>query len=709
MEAIFRGCTWILYLAPLLILIGGTPCDNALGMEDRTIIKDQLKVSSNPERAGNARLNANTAWRASQSDSNPWLQVTFSNPIYVTAIATQGSPENSRLMYTMQYKILYGLQEGNLSAIIGDHNIEKVFDGNIDSNTIVRRMFPNPLRLIFIRIVTTSCEGRCALRIELYGCEALPTSSTVTHTTERISTTPSTYQNTKIKSTSLLSTPTASSDAGFIKTLPTSSTVTHTTEGISTTSSTYQNTEIKPTSLSSTPHASSDAGVIKNTAVGGSSNPILILMATTSVSIHPETSHATSDAGVIVGSIIGGLIVLAVLVAVICFLKYCRRKSKKQREHDEGLRGSEEINELPDESSNFYTSTPRGPRHKQQQMEVQQQSQSSPNVYVGLSGEDAEDMVEQVPNQEKVVEPEVRREQPSIDIHSNGHETLKQGIDDKDKKTPRDKSWSPELTTLKEEFNSVTVGEHGPGNTTECKEEADLKVEADLTCLNVGYDNDDNGDDDGNICVIYNDAVSAFKEITVFVPNDDKPEEKLDIYSQSELWGRRFSSNIHSSQWGTWAVRKDGNSDDVIDEKSQETWIDNYDTYPFKSRKKITKRRTNLEREIPEDATPLNGEVQKVKTDTENADDDKCQANLHDKFNTYPFKTRKNEVNQVESKSQTNQNADENEQDVSILDDKVDDNKAHTATNDNQGFEDSGSENNPTRRVSTSEWEDTYF
>ena len=48
----------------------------------------------------------------------------------------------------------------------------KVFQANVDANSIVKVVFNSSVLGKFIRIHPTNCSIRCALRMELYGCNS---------------------------------------------------------------------------------------------------------------------------------------------------------------------------------------------------------------------------------------------------------------------------------------------------------------------------------------------------------------------------------------------------------------------------------------------------------------------------------------------------------------------------------------------------------
>ena len=93
-------------------------------MSSGTITKSQLTASSNSYRANNGRLDGDKVWIAEDDDQFPWFQVNFITDVYVTAIATQGSPIGN--MFVTEYIIGYGFDARNLTMITNEQNVEQV-------------------------------------------------------------------------------------------------------------------------------------------------------------------------------------------------------------------------------------------------------------------------------------------------------------------------------------------------------------------------------------------------------------------------------------------------------------------------------------------------------------------------------------------------------------------------------------------------------
>ncbi|XP_072014719.1 uncharacterized protein [Amphiura filiformis] len=161
-------------------------CDGALGMENGMIKDSQLSASTEEHYlngARNARLNKIAfAWLPVANDRTPHIQVDFGNRVNITKVATQG-----QLFYDGQLRIetLYTATFHMMSSFDGmtwntitDSRKFKIFTGNDDAQSIKEQIFSRPVTLRFLRILPQTCSSDgCALRFELYGCKALPTTT----------------------------------------------------------------------------------------------------------------------------------------------------------------------------------------------------------------------------------------------------------------------------------------------------------------------------------------------------------------------------------------------------------------------------------------------------------------------------------------------------------------------------------------------------
>lgn len=151
-----------------------------LGMENGSIPPEAITASSeldDKHNASRARLNTKPedelmgAWVPSQSDENQWLQVNLGKVTRLVKIATQGEAGESASRHVKQFGLSYGLQGEEFIPYLEDAT-EKVFEGNLDQDSIVYNSLTNPTVTQFVRLNPKTWNENIALRVEFYGCDA---------------------------------------------------------------------------------------------------------------------------------------------------------------------------------------------------------------------------------------------------------------------------------------------------------------------------------------------------------------------------------------------------------------------------------------------------------------------------------------------------------------------------------------------------------
>ncbi|XP_078374837.1 uncharacterized protein LOC144658301 [Oculina patagonica] len=110
------------------------------------------------------------AWSAGNNDVNQWLQVDLGSGFTrVTGVATQG-----RNAYS-QWVTLYNLQYGDNGVdfqYYREHgqNVNKVFNGNADRDSVVYHGLSPPITARYIRFRPVAWHNHISMRVELYGC-----------------------------------------------------------------------------------------------------------------------------------------------------------------------------------------------------------------------------------------------------------------------------------------------------------------------------------------------------------------------------------------------------------------------------------------------------------------------------------------------------------------------------------------------------------
>ncbi|XP_072041216.1 epithelial discoidin domain-containing receptor 1-like [Amphiura filiformis] len=160
-------------------------CRSSLGMSDRRIPNNQLAASSvygdDPLTYGpqNARLNLNLgggAWcpdsvRPENTGGYEYLEINLINMTMVTAVSMQGRWDFGHgREYVKKFRLEYTTNDGSWMRY-KDQNLETVFDGNSDTQTIKTvdlspAIIATKVRIVpVVEKVTTEC-----MRIELFGC-----------------------------------------------------------------------------------------------------------------------------------------------------------------------------------------------------------------------------------------------------------------------------------------------------------------------------------------------------------------------------------------------------------------------------------------------------------------------------------------------------------------------------------------------------------
>ncbi|XP_073488988.1 LOW QUALITY PROTEIN: SCO-spondin-like [Aquarana catesbeiana] len=156
-------------------------CDGALGLEDGRIHYKQLAASSykenNPPDAGRLNivpniLNIVPGWSPLDSDKQPYFQIDFLQPTFISAIITQGGRQSGG--YTTKYHLMYshdGRVYQNFTAQEKTSPQEpQIFEANSDSNSPVRRELGRTILTRFLRIHPVDYHKAIYLRCEVIGC-----------------------------------------------------------------------------------------------------------------------------------------------------------------------------------------------------------------------------------------------------------------------------------------------------------------------------------------------------------------------------------------------------------------------------------------------------------------------------------------------------------------------------------------------------------
>ncbi|XP_032886346.1 coagulation factor VIII [Amblyraja radiata] len=155
-------------------------CSLPLGMENRIIKDHQLSastfwVSLSAWTPSLARLNQKgftNAWVPKRNNPHEWFQINFLHRKKITGIITQGASHMKQAMFVKEYIISYSDNRNSWTVIKDGQGMKnKVFIGNVDSNTQVQNTFDPPIFAQFLRVIPQAWQKNIALRIEILGCD----------------------------------------------------------------------------------------------------------------------------------------------------------------------------------------------------------------------------------------------------------------------------------------------------------------------------------------------------------------------------------------------------------------------------------------------------------------------------------------------------------------------------------------------------------
>lgn len=117
------------------------------------------------------------AWTAGINDKNQFIQVEFMRPSLVRGVVTQGRHLNPLTLCCVQrvteYKVSYSNDGINWKFVQDASGHDKLFQGNIDQDSLVTHMFDCPFIARFLRLHPQSWHNQIALRFDALGCQAI--------------------------------------------------------------------------------------------------------------------------------------------------------------------------------------------------------------------------------------------------------------------------------------------------------------------------------------------------------------------------------------------------------------------------------------------------------------------------------------------------------------------------------------------------------
>ncbi|EDO33997.1 predicted protein, partial [Nematostella vectensis] len=111
-------------------------------------------------------------WAAStNTGAGDYLEVDLGAVFLLAGIATQGHPSENE--FTRSYKLLMSLG-GQQWETYKENNTDKIFNGNTDKTTVVKRTFSIVTAARYVRVNPMTFQGYKQMRVELYGCRQVP-------------------------------------------------------------------------------------------------------------------------------------------------------------------------------------------------------------------------------------------------------------------------------------------------------------------------------------------------------------------------------------------------------------------------------------------------------------------------------------------------------------------------------------------------------
>ncbi|EDO30631.1 predicted protein, partial [Nematostella vectensis] len=135
-----------------------------LEVPDSNITASSVLNITTPPSQG--RLNSlGGSWCANTTDTAPYLQVDLGTRHVICAVSTQGSPSADQ--WVQSYEVHGSLDGVTLISTFG--GFFKVFQGNFDSQSVVKQDLSEVLVARFVRMLPVTHHTAACLRAEIYG------------------------------------------------------------------------------------------------------------------------------------------------------------------------------------------------------------------------------------------------------------------------------------------------------------------------------------------------------------------------------------------------------------------------------------------------------------------------------------------------------------------------------------------------------------
>ncbi|XP_078614209.1 putative carboxypeptidase X1 [Branchiostoma floridae x Branchiostoma japonicum] len=113
------------------------------------------------------RRDGTGAWCAKSNDGNQWLQVDLGKPTEIQGVVTQGRFGYHQWVET--YKLHFSTDGNNWRPYTDASGRQKVFQGNVDSNTPQRHLLADPVTARYARFLILTWKNHICMRMEVLG------------------------------------------------------------------------------------------------------------------------------------------------------------------------------------------------------------------------------------------------------------------------------------------------------------------------------------------------------------------------------------------------------------------------------------------------------------------------------------------------------------------------------------------------------------
>lgn len=140
-----------------------------MGFSEGLMSPQQVSVSSElNDKVGKNQIaiDGPSAWQPLSNTPTEWIKFNFLEPRFITGVSTQGGPNG----WVKTYKVTYSKNGYDWNPILDENLNEKVFLGNVDTDTIQTNYFNLPIQAIYLNVVPLKWEKNIQMRIEPYGC-----------------------------------------------------------------------------------------------------------------------------------------------------------------------------------------------------------------------------------------------------------------------------------------------------------------------------------------------------------------------------------------------------------------------------------------------------------------------------------------------------------------------------------------------------------